>query len=352
MRSPVVPAPLVNVEGRWCDACPVRGLCASMATARACPEWPVDRASVPFHAAFGYGLDRLAAVNGADLTDVVALEQRLPTIGAYVPQIRVRSAFKGKLSPRRAYGVRLDQVLRRRVRTAAETREFCGVPEEAALILFCFAEDSVLESLWDDTAAYTAVARGGWDAITAPSYSLWFDRPRSMHFHSLKRSFDGFGALQQLGATAVPRVAFVDQRDVERQAAWCNANPAVQMVSLDLMTCRLDRDWDENTSLLALFDQHTSHRLHFLINGTRAFRRIRALFELLGPDRLTVSDATAAPPPGAVVDFENLSADLLTPSHWQRRVRDQDAVVARARAGSVGPAPKIAGVGPCDAVRR
>jgi hypothetical protein len=313
----------------------------------ACLEFPVDRASLPFHATQDYGRKALEAIGGPYLDDVVAFPLRAVDLGLYVPQVRMRRS-RNELPHRRSYGIRLDQVLRRNVHTAAQVRDFCRMPRDVQLILLSFADDDVLEEFWSDEARFRAVAQGGWDLITAPSYSLWYRRPRPLHFHSIKRSYDAFEALQALGARAVPRAEFIDRRDVEVQADWFTANPDVEMVSFDWMTCRQDRDFLKGAEFLALFDQSTGERLRYLINGTTAFARLKYLLELLGAERLTVTDATAAIPPQQIRPAEDLATDLLTHSAWTRRVAGREAVIHKAvwaaeaerrRAQKLKPAP-------------
>jgi hypothetical protein len=304
-----------------------------MATEHACAE-PVDLASVRFHPRESYGEAALGVVGGHSLDGIVAAPAQLPAIGVYVPQVRFRRPH-GQLPQRASYGIRLDQVMRRTVRTADEVRAFAGIPDSAALVLLCFADDAVLEDLWNDASRFRSVATGGWDVVTAPSYSLWHRRPRAFHFHSLKRSYLAFEAFQGEGATAIPRADFIDSRDVERQADWFNADPCVEMVSFDWMTSRRQAQWDANVDLLALFDALTGHRLRYLINGTTAFARIRYLFELLGVDRCTLTDATAVGPVPAdsPTSIDELSADMLSDPAWRRRLALRDERIARARAG-------------------
>jgi hypothetical protein len=317
-----------------------------MASEHACAE-PVDLASVRFHPRESYGQVALEVVGGHRLDQIVAVPARLPSLGDYIPQVRFRKPH-GLLPERQAYGIRLDQIMRRKVRTAAEVRSFAGIPDGAALALLCFADDSVLEGLWEDASRFRSVATGGWDVITGPSYSLWHRRPRPFHFHSLKRSYLAFEAFQEEGATAIPRADFIDIRDVERQASWFNANQCVEMVGFDWMTSRGQRQWDTNVDLLALFDGLTGNRLRYLVNGTTTFPRIRYLFELLGGDRLTLSDATAVGPIPAESTTEELSADVLSDPAWRRRLTLRESRIAQARAAATTDVGDVAGTSPAS----
>jgi hypothetical protein len=233
-----------------------------------------------------------------------------------------------------SYGIRLDQVLRRDVHSAASVRAFCGVPPSAELVLLCFAEDAVLERFWDDELRLAAIASGDWDLIAAPSFSLWFKRPRPMHFHALNRSYDAFRALQLLGANAVPRAEFVDTADVDAQADWFNSNPAVSTVSLDWMTtCRQNRDWLEGVELLSAFDVATERRLHYLINGTTVDHRVTYVARQFGADRLTFTEATSASPARDIArNAEHLAEDLLPTPMLARRILARDLEVRAAAA--------------------
>jgi hypothetical protein len=317
-----------------------------MATEHACGE-PVDLASVRFHPRESYGEAALHVVGGHSLDGIVAMPTELPIVGAYIPQVRFRRPH-GLLPKRAAYGIRLDQIMRQTVKTADEVRVFAGIPEGAALVLLCFADDAVLEDLWNDASRFRSVAAGGWDVITGPSYSLWHRRPRPLHFHSLKRSYLAFEAFQEEGATAIPRADFIDTCDVERQATWFNANPCVEMVSFDWMTSRGQGHWDANVDLLALFDDLTGRRLRHLINGTTTFPRIRYLFELLGTERCTLSDATAVGPVPAdsPTSVDELSADMLSDPAWRRRLALRDERIARARAAVPADASLLVGEPP------
>jgi hypothetical protein len=148
-----------------------------------------------------------------------------------------------------------------------------------------------------------------------------------MHFHAIRRSFDAYAALLDLGAPAIPRVGFVDTRDVERQAAWCNANTSVATVSVDLMTLHQATEWQENAALLEMFDQLTNQRLTYIADGVRRPSRVRHLAELLG-DRVVVSEATIARP--AAKPFIPPTQPEPLRSEWERRIHLQDEVVIRA----------------------
>ena len=292
----------------------------------ACTEFPVDRASAPFHPLNDYGAELLHAVGGPSLAEVAGFSLPVVPLGSYIPQVRMRRCRR-QLPERLAYGIRVDQILRRRVWNAEEVREFCQIPEQSLIVLFCFAKDPVLEDLWDDLLRLSSIATGGWDLITAPSYSLWHQRPRPMHFHSIKRSFDCYQALHSLGAQVIPRVEFIDNGDLVIQAQWLQDHPEVEMVSLDWMTCRLERDWIEGARIFSELDRLTEGRLHYVVNGTTALERIACLVQVVG-SRITFTDATAATPLANDNRLFHLPTDLDT--QWSSRISARERVVRQA----------------------
>lgn len=345
---------LMPVEGRHCPGCPLRRRCGAMYSRRhACSEFPVDEESARFHPTLGLGRADLDRVGGPEI-NVVARPVKLPPLDQYIPQIRNRLILRGQLRQHRAYAIRLEQVLRREVRSAAEIREACGVADWQAVVLLGFADDTWLEKLWERPGAVRAIAEGGWDAVVAPSYSLWWGRPRPMHLHAIARSFEIYAFLLELGVSAIPRVAFATMADVEHLARWCNANPCVGTVAADLMTLRKDQDWLESALLLTAFDDLTGQRLEVLVNGTKAIGRLVFLLELLG-DRLRLTDATMATPPASLADkYEQGSSDRSWASRVDvadERIRVAERIVAERAALRSAGLRGAADAGPRDAER-
>jgi hypothetical protein len=142
------------------------------------------------------------------------------------------------------------------------------------------------------------IANAEYALVLPPSFSLWEPRRRPDNLLSLRRSILWFQALQELGSNTVPRIGWVEPTDAERWAAWSNANPEVTAVSLDLMTYG-HASFERAIALLAVFDELTGGRLHYLVNGVRAIRRIARLYQAAASTRVTVSDATLVRAPAA-----------------------------------------------------
>lgn len=134
-----------------------------------------------------------------------------------------------------------DVVIGRRARVlpAADLKTRVGLRPTQKLVLLLFGQDYVLERLWNEGAVLLPqVATAGYDLVVAPSYSTWTPRPRTEHLYNLKRSLIVYRALQRLGVSAAPRLAWVTKQDIRRYAAWVLVNPAVELVGLDWMTYR------------------------------------------------------------------------------------------------------------------
>lgn len=306
-----------------------------MSTPHACPEEAFDRASLGFHP-LHVNVERALADMGGPKITTVARPISIPRLPEFIPQIRFR-ADTG-VAPHPVIGIRIDQVLLQRgVHTAADVRAHAGLHTHQPLMMLGFAEDEVLEQLWADPETVRQVARAGFDLVVAPSFSLWHGRPRSWHLHSLKRSFIVYEELQKAGIAAIPRVGFVVEKDAERLADWCNANPCVDIVALDLMTLRQDDEWLEHADLMVAFDDATGRRLRFLVNGTATLPRLVYLFRALG-DRLHLTDARAVaqPPiarqPPVLAEAGGL---VVSPSSFEEHVKQSLALIeiARQRAG-------------------
>ena len=77
---------------------------------------------------------------------------------------------------------------------------------------------------------------------------------------------------------------------------WCNANPVATLISIDAMTRKQDQDWLEHVELLRRFDLRTERYCHYLINGTGAIPRLTYLYDMLTPERVTVTDSNLGRP--------------------------------------------------------
>jgi hypothetical protein len=240
--------------------------------------------------------DILEEIGGVEF-DVRARPSELVVLPRHLPQIRLRHALRGELDGFGALAVRYDEALvRGNVRPAADFRTELDLRPEQKLVLLLFCRDELLEQLWGEPALLEQIAAGRYDLVIGPSYSLYLGRPRPNHLDNLKRSLLVFTDLERLGVRALPRVAFVVDRDVVRAARWIEDCDVVQ-VAADLMTYRDDRSWQEQVELLDRLDRLTGRRLHYVVNGPGVFRRLRYLYERIDEERLTLTEATLAAPP-------------------------------------------------------
>lgn len=231
-------------------------------------------------------------MDGLGFATVRARPVQLPELPGFIPQVRNRSALRGQLDAP-AYAVRAEEVLRkRRVLMADELRERFGLHEEQTLILLPFAEDERLEALWD-AERIKQIAAAGFDLVVAPSYSPWDPRPRTQHLVSLKRSLTFFGELQARGAPAIACLGWATDRDLQRMAAWVNANENVRAIAVDWQTYDRDLSFAQRLAGLLEFDQLTGNRLRYLVNGIARAQRYEAVFRSLGAERATVTNAKA-----------------------------------------------------------
>lgn len=220
-------------------------------------------------------------------------------LGPYVPQIRVRRALAGYLDEG-TYCIRAAEVIgrRRHVLTATELRTQVGLRDDQRIILLLFDSDPILERLWDEaTHLLPEIADAEFDAVVAPSFSLWTPRARTEHLYNAKRSVLMFQALRMMGIKSIPRVGWVMEQDAQRFAQWVNASHH-SMVALDLMTYRVDSDWTEQVELLGLFDQLTGRRVRYLINGPTTLDRFVDIYRSISARRVTLTNATLAAPLG------------------------------------------------------
>jgi hypothetical protein len=198
----------------------------------------------------------------------------------------------------RIYAVRAKEVVGKRphVLSAGELRDTIGLTPQQQLILLLFDSDPVLERLWNEAVQLLPeIATAQYDAVVAPSYSIWLPRPRTEFLYNVKRSLIVFQALQQLNVSTVPRVAWVIEHDVRRWAQWAS-NPAIDVVALDLMSFRAVGDWRQQIDGLAMFDRLTNRRLRYLINGPTTVERCADVYSTVAPGRVSITNATLAAP--------------------------------------------------------
>lgn len=236
-------------------------------------------------------VEHIASVHGFRLQAYRARPVKTPELPGYLPQFRWREALAGHLNGP-IYAVRPRAILRAGyIKTAAEVREFLGLRPGQLLVLILFDEDELLERFYDPAVA-KELAVAGYDVIVSASYSVWWPRPRMHQLYNMSRSLALCIALQQLGAPAVPRVDWVFYRDVERWCKWINENPCVETVAVDAQTSRGSGDsWEQLLTGLEQFDKGTGKRLRYLINGPTRETRWAEIYNVLSPDRVTLTDA-------------------------------------------------------------
>jgi hypothetical protein len=272
----------------------------------------------------------LRSVGGPRFDTITAEPVAAADLPGYLPQIRTRSALIGALNES-VYAVRADVVIGQRahVLSAADLKTRVGLRPVQKLVLLLFGQDRVLERLWNDSPTLLReIATAGFDLVVAPSYSTWTPRPRTEHLYNLKRSLVFFQALRQLGASAVPRLAWVTEHDVRRCAAWLLANPAVEFVGLDWTTYRADSDWRAQIEGLGLLDRLTGRRLRYLINGPTTSNRCADVFIKVRPTRVCLTSSTLGPPPPERNDQLPLSAGERSTATFEDRCAARRRVIA------------------------
>lgn len=290
--------------GVLCPSCPALRLCKVARTANACsPKWGSTELGGEhvLHPAKSDISAFMDAVDGLEFGTIEASPVRLPRVPPYLPQVRTRRGLRGFLDED-VYGVRARVVIEREVvLPAAALKRLIGLPPNAKVVLLLFDADDVIERLYREARTLLPqLVNAGYDLVVAPSYSCWWPRPRIDHLYNLKRSLWVYGALQRYGIPAVPRVAWAANEDAERFAAWIRCNPSVEMVGVDLMTYRADRWWQAQMRGLHLFDDRTSGRLRYLVNGPSELERFVDVYEAVDPSRVTITNLAIARPPRAM----------------------------------------------------
>lgn len=280
--------------------CPVRTPCGAETTFAACPlRWPDARygGEGALHPLHRDARQHMAVLDYLNLRSFKAHEVKIPKLPPYLPQIRFKRALKGHLLDE-IYGIRAKGVIgKRHIRSADEIRRELGLSDTQLLVVLLFDEDQIIERLHEDPRRVTALAAAGYDLVVSASFSVWKPRPRLHTLRNLWRSVDLCVALQEMGAPAIPRLDWQIEHDVERWIEWIEMNPSIHMVAIDAMTCETN-GWDEVLEGLALLDEGTDQRLHYLVNGPSVESRWAELFSIVGAERLTLTEAgpIAAPP--------------------------------------------------------
>jgi hypothetical protein len=289
---------LFETAGPLCEGCPLREICGAAFTEKACRlDW--GRGGLGgfqvLHPSFQITHDFLAAVGGPEFDQVSGRPASVPGLPPYIAQVRMRRALRGELR-QSFYAITAGQVVGRRGKplSAAAVRRCVGLAEDQRLILLLFGRDEFLERLWDNAATFLPeLAAAGFDLITAPSYSAWEPRPRPEYLYAAKRSLLVFERLQELGANVVPRLVWTVPHDAARWAAWAEHNPCLTHFSLDLTTYRGTAAFKEQLALLADFDRLMGHRLAYLVNGPSTLDRALALYSVISPTRIHLTNSRA-----------------------------------------------------------
>jgi hypothetical protein len=270
-------------------------------------------------------------IDGPDLNTVVSSGTSPVLLDEYLPTIRHRTSLSGHLTEQ-TYAVRAGTVIQKRgVLLASDLKRTVGLHPETKVLLLLFDSDEIIEQVFRRAGVLLPkLAAAGYDAVTAPSYSCWWPRPRAEHLYNLKRSLWVYGALQRFGIPAVPRVAWFASPDVSRFAAWVRANPIVESVALDLMTYRARAWWSDQMEGLDRFDQATGGRLRYLINGPSKRDRFADVFSIVGRGRVTFTNGAIARPPR---NAKGTSSTISTGQRFQQEiVRDRWEIELGARA--------------------
>lgn len=287
--------------GPACDGCALREVCGAAELDEACHAGWGEPARGGVNALHPWNPDTweyFLEVGGADFDDIAARRQPKIELPVFTHRIRPRRALRGQLDEP-VYLVGPDAVNRRRVLSCQRFRELTGLSAGQRVGLILFGKDKTLERLWARRLMLIPeIAKAGYDFCVPPSYSNYTDRPRPEFLYNAKRALEFFSLLQMHGVPAIPRVAWLIEYDARRFARWVNTNPAIEQIALDLSGSSRS-GWLRELRLLSIFDQLTDQRLSYLVHGPSVAQRCLDLYQLLGVDRVHLTNTRAiARPPG------------------------------------------------------
>jgi hypothetical protein len=315
-------------EGTYCQGCILRDACGERESPRACQplfgEARYGGVNVVHPARHDFA-EHFAEIGGPRFEDIRAVPVELPLLPLTIPRVYPRREFDGELHGR-FYALGADEAIiaRRQVLGADEMREMTGLWSDQGLALMLYGKDLHLERIWPRRHQIVGeIAECGYDFVAPPSYSALINHPPSEALRNLKRSLHFFELLQEAGVPTAPRLAWLSKHDARRSARWCEENPAVKLVTLDL-AIKHGAEWRRQLELLRFFDLLTGQRLRYLIHGPQAEGRLLALFTFLG-DRTHLSGSRAISKPRA------------SAQEYVRFTQEEEAIAYRAlfRASSI-----------------
>lgn len=235
------------------------------------------------------GLD-LMAIKAIHLVSATAIPRFIPVLdrrltaggNGYLPVGTVGLSFKDAF----AGSVRSNRGCYRVNNLRIADRLLTHPPfHDQRTILFCTGPDVYLESFWVDYQANRYLDRlrsQQFAMITAPDFSLFLGGCALGQAYNLKRSLTLFAELQQAGVPTMPHLYWLNNHQLERWAQWLQANPLVQIVTIN---CQLYRKHE--SYLVRQGIQYLNHtvgpRLHFLLEGPNqaCLRELRMLSEYI-----------------------------------------------------------------------
>lgn len=283
-------------EGIYCGDCPARALCPYKAGPRACQDLygePRYGGVNVVHPARHDFAEHFTEIDGAGFETVEAIPIELPSLPRFTPRLYPRREFDSLLHGK-FYAVGADEAVigRRQVLGADELREMVGLWSNQGLALMLFGKDQHLEKIWPRRYKIVEeIAECDYDFVGPPSYSALINHPPSEALRNLKRSLHLFELLQEAGVPTAPRLGWLSEADARRAAGWCDDNPTVGLITLDL-AIKHQAEWRRQVLLLRFFDDATGHRMRYFIHGPNAEGRLVELFSFLG-DRLYLTGSRA-----------------------------------------------------------
>jgi hypothetical protein len=228
-------------------------------------------------------------------------------------------------------------IARRQVLGADEMREMTGLWSDQRLALMLYGKDLHLERIWPRRHRVVAeIAECGYDFVAPPSYSALINHPPSEALRNLKRSLHFFELLQEAGVPTAPRLAWLSKHDARRAAQWCEENPAVELLTLDL-AIKHEPEWRRQLALLRFFDLLTGQplftflgdRLH--LSGSRAISKPRASArEYVRFTQEEEALAYRALFQASSINTEQMTPDVMPHSVGMPRATDQSQLAAAA----------------------